>query len=96
MGQDCPSLLRQLETKYGKKDVRTRLRWSICGPWEKVTNIRSVQLIYSPLNKTTHIDFTLKKFWEIEKVPEDMPSNRKLSDIQEKTQRACMQVGNRY
>ena len=49
IGQGCPDLLRQLETKYGKKDepysVRTKLGWSICGPLGKATNVRSLQLI---------------------------------------------------
>ena len=94
IGQDCPRLLRQLEAKYGMKDepytVRTVLGWSICCSLGKVNNSRSVQLVYSPL------DCTLSKFWEIEKVPKKVSSNRELSNIQEKTQRTCIQTGNRY
>ena len=55
IGQDCPNLLPQLETKYGKKDepyaVRTKLGWSIYGPLGKATTVCSVQLIISPLNE---------------------------------------------
>ena len=70
ISQYCPSVLCQLESKYGKKDepyaVRTRLGWSICGTLGKTTNVRLVQLIISPLNETEHLNYALKKFWEIE------------------------------
>ena len=47
-GQDCPSLLRQLEARYGEKDepyaVRTPLGWSICGPLGTIDASQSVHV----------------------------------------------------
>ena len=72
IGQDCPSLLRQLEVRYGEKDepyaVRTPLGWSICGPLGQLDDSPSVHVVCSLKEEPTSVDYTLRKFWEIETI----------------------------
>ena len=101
IGQDCPSLLRQLEVRYGEKDepyaVRTPLGWSICGPLGQLDDSQSVHVVCSLEDEPTSVDYTLRKFWEIETIAEDVPTNsRRLAEVQEQTQKTTLQIGNRY
>ena len=101
IGQDCPSLLRQLEVRYGGKDepyaVRTPLGWSICGPLGQLDDSPSVHLVCSLEEEPTSVDYTLRKFWEIETIAEDVSTNsRRLAEVQDQTQKTTVQVGNRY
>eukprot|EP00112_Aurelia_sp_Birch-Aquarium-sp1_P005177 Seg1587.2 transcript_id=Seg1587.2/GoldUCD/mRNA.D3Y31 product="hypothetical protein" protein_id=Seg1587.2/GoldUCD/D3Y31 len=100
IGQDCPSLLRQLEVRYGEKHepyaVRTPLGWSICGPLGQLDDNQSVHVVCSLEDEPTNVDYTLRKFWEIETIAEDVPTHKRLAEVQEQTKRATVQVGNRY
>ncbi len=66
IGQEFPSLLRQLEVSYGEKDesyaVRTPLEWSICGPLTQVDDRPSVHLVCSLEDEPSSVDYTLRKF----------------------------------
>ena len=86
IGQDCPSLLRQVEVRYGEKDeayaVRTPLGWSICGPLGQLDDSPSVHVVCSLKEEPTRVDYTLQKFWEIETIAEDVATNnRRLADV---------------
>ena len=101
IGQDCPSLQRQLEVRYGEKDepyaARTPLGWSIYGPLGQLDDSPSVHVVCSLEEEPTSVDYTLRKFWEIETIVEDVSTNsRRLAEVQDQTQKTTVQVGNRY
>eukprot|EP00794_Sanderia_malayensis_P002620 gene2620-3033_t len=100
IGQDFPSLLRQLEVSYGEKDepyaVTTALGWSICGPLTQLDDRPSVHVLCSLEDEPESVDYTLRKFWEIETIAKDIPANGRLAAIEEQTKRTTVQVGNRY
>ena len=101
IGQDIPSLFRQLEVRYGEKDkpyaVRTPLGWSICGPLGTSDASQSIYVLCTHEDESTNVDYILRTFWEIETIANDIPTSRKkLIEVQEQTQKTTIHVGNRY
>ena len=104
IGQDCPVLLRQLEARYGKPDepyaIRTVLGWTICGPIDGVEDDEcSVYFISSASQLSVQEeDFSLRNFWEIEKIPEhkELSFTKKEQQILEHTERTTVKVNDRY
>jgi hypothetical protein len=104
IGQDCPVLLRQLEARYGKPDepyaVRTVLGWTICGPIDGAEDDERSAYFISSASQLSVQDnnFSLRNFWEIEKIPEhkELTFTKKEQQILEHTERTTVKVNDRY
>ena len=101
IGQDCQSLLRQLEVRYGGKDepyaVRKPLGWSICGPLGQLDDSPSVHVVCLLDEEPTSVDYTLQTFWEMETIAEDVSTNsRRLAEVQDQMQKTTVQIGSHY
>ena len=57
----------------------------------------SVHLVCSLEEESTSVDYTSRKFWEIETIAEDVSTNsRRLAEVQDQTQKTTAQLGSRY
>ena len=52
-------------------------------------------MVCSLEDELTSVDYTLRKFWEMETIAEDVPTNKRLADVQEQMQKTTVQIGNR-